>query len=63
MPIFAFEPVAASGLCYVDGGVGSVLFQAAIGGLLTFGYSVAAKWACLRDAFARATNRAETKSK
>jgi hypothetical protein len=62
MPVFTFEPIAASGLCYVDGGVGSVLFQAAIGGLLTFGYFVAAKWAHLREVFARAAKRAEIES-
>lgn len=64
MPVFTPEPLAAPVIVgYVDGGIGSVLFQAAIGGLLTFGYFLTAKWARLKQAFmAKTATRVEAES-
>jgi hypothetical protein len=49
----------SAGLAYIDGGVGSMIFQAALGGVLTMSYFVTTRWTSLKAKVAQITRRSE----
>ena len=49
-------------LAYIDGGTGSLIFQALIGGFLTVGYFATTQWGRLKMKFASIVRKSNTNS-
>ncbi|MFN3728974.1 MAG: hypothetical protein ACK4XJ_04605 [Fimbriimonadaceae bacterium] len=54
---FLSPEALSAGLAYIDGGVGSMIFQAAVGGILTASYFVTTRWTLLKAKVAQMTRR------
>lgn len=49
-------------LVYIDGGTGSLIFQALIGGFLTVGYFATTQWGRLKMKFASLARKSSSKT-